>query len=220
MAHYHMGGIRVNQRLETRVEGLFAAGEAVGGSNGANRLSGNAISEALVFGECAGRFAAERARKAQSVWDNKAAAFAVEGIRSLTGRIAEGGAAPIRLQTELKDLMWEKVGPFRTAERLAQALERIRSMREDEFQHLSLSRERSFNLDLQDWFELRAMLTTAEAVALAALQRRESRGAHQREDHPQADPAFLKNQVLEWRDGELRSRWVEPVKYSSPGMKA
>ena len=65
MAHYHMGGIRVDANMQTRVEGLYAAGEAVGGSNGANRLSGNAITEAFVFGERAGASAAEAAQRAR-----------------------------------------------------------------------------------------------------------------------------------------------------------
>src|SRR5687768_10552310 len=75
IAHYHMGGIRVNTRMQTCVEGLYAAGEAVGGAHGANRLSGNAITEAFVFGECAGRAAAaDVARRGHSGWDSAAAA--------------------------------------------------------------------------------------------------------------------------------------------------
>src|SRR6266478_6219995 len=83
IAHYHMGGIAVDERMASRVPGLFAAGEAVGGANGANRLSGNAISEALVFGECAGRSAAAYAATRTLGWDRRSAAPAVDCIRAL-----------------------------------------------------------------------------------------------------------------------------------------
>jgi succinate dehydrogenase/fumarate reductase flavoprotein subunit len=73
-------------------------------------------------------------------------------------------------------------------------------------------------LDLQDWFELRAMLATAEMVVTAALARTESRGAHQREDFPDSSAAFEKNQVLELKDGELRSRWVDPIRLTARGV--
>ena len=69
MAHYHMGGVRVNNHMETRIDGLYAAGEAVGGANGANRLSGNAITEAFVFGERAGSSAAEAGKHLQVAWE-------------------------------------------------------------------------------------------------------------------------------------------------------
>ena len=211
MAHYHMGGVRVNRQMETRVKALYAAGEAVGAANGANRLSGNAITEALVFGERAGHFAAEHARRTPKAWNAAFAAPSVERMRLMRKRDAKSGVSSIALQSELKSLMWEKVGPFRTGEKLATALERIKTMQKYDFPNLSISSERSFNLDLQDWFELRAMLTTGEAVVTAALTRTESRGAHQREDFPESDPAFVRNQVLELRHGQLTSSWVPPV---------
>jgi succinate dehydrogenase / fumarate reductase flavoprotein subunit/fumarate reductase (CoM/CoB) subunit A len=77
---------------------------------------------------------------------------------------------------------------------------------------LKIGDEIRFNLDLQDWFELRAMLTTAEAVVRSALARQESRGAHQREDFPASDDAFMKNQVLQWQNGEIVTNWIEPVR--------
>ena len=107
--------------------------------------------------------------------------------------------------------MWEKVGPFRTAEKLSAALERIRKMKRKLFD-LCIGAEARYNLDLQDWFELRAMLTTAEAVVKSALARTESRGAHQREDFPAPDESLLKNQVLELKNDELAATWVEPVR--------
>ena len=210
MAHYHMGGIRVDVNMRTRIEGLFAAGEAVGGSNGANRLSGNAITEAFVFGERAGISAADAARRASAEWDEKFADETMERLKSLGEMSAENAIAPIALQVELQKLMWEQAGPFRTGDKLTSALSRIEEMRKKDLPECRVGSEHRFNLDLQDWFELRAMLTTAETVVQSALARPESRGAHQREDFPIADYRFLKNQVMEIKDGELATRWVVP----------
>ncbi|MGH8245295.1 MAG: FAD-binding protein, partial [Gammaproteobacteria bacterium] len=124
MAHYHMGGVRVDVNMETRIKGLYAAGEAVGGANGANRLSGNAVTEALVFGERAGRAAAEEARGASAMWKPALANSALEQMRLLRDRHSQGASTPAACQLELQKLMWEKAGPFRTGDKLAAALER------------------------------------------------------------------------------------------------
>jgi succinate dehydrogenase/fumarate reductase flavoprotein subunit len=211
MAHYHMGGMRVDVNMQTRVEGLYAAGEAVGGANGANRLSGNAITEAFVFGARAGARAAEQAKKFAANWHDVPAREAIERFSKLRNAHSTSTTTPIAVQAELQKLMWEKAGPFRTGEKLSCALERIVQMQR-ELSGLRIGAEGQFNLDLQDWFELRAMLTTAEAVVKSALARTESRGAHQREDFPAPDDALLKNQVLELKDGELIARWLAPVR--------
>lgn len=216
MAHYHMGGIRVNTNMETRIEGLYAAGEAAGGANGANRLSGNAITEALVFGERAGGAAAEASRRRTPLWSQARAADSLDNLRKIKNTGSGSGASPVSLQAELQNLMWEKAGPFRNREKLTAALARVRQMKNEELPRLSLTHFESFELDLQDLFELRAMLTTAEAVIASALARKESRGAHQREDFPDADAALLKNQALEIRGGELFGRWISPVKLTGP----
>jgi len=212
MAHYHMGGIRVDVNMQTRVAGLYAAGEAVGGANGANRLSGNAITEAFVFGARAGSAAAESVTRARSEWNDQLADEALRRLKSF-GRDSEANRiAPIALQAELQKVMWEQAGPFRTGEKLMAALMRIDEMRKKDLPRLRVGAARQFNLDLQDAFELRAMLATAGAVVRSALARTESRGAHQREDFPAPDDTFLKNQVLELKDGEIESRWLPPVR--------
>ena len=214
MAHYHMGGIRVSTNMESRIKGLYAAGEAVGGANGANRLSGNAITEAFVFGERAGSSAARAVQQTSIVWNQIAVDAHAEPIRELTSRRSKNGVSPAACQTELQNLMWKMVGPFRTGDKLAAALERIKGMRR-ELPNLSIGSEEPFNLDIQDWLELRAMLSTAEMVVTAALARTESRGAHQREDFPDSNAALEKNQVLELSDGKLRSRWVDPIRLTA-----
>jgi succinate dehydrogenase/fumarate reductase flavoprotein subunit len=108
--------------------------------------------------------------------------------------------------------MWEQAGPFRTGAKLSDALARIDEMRKKDLPRLQIGAAPQFNLDLHDAFELRAMLATAEAVVRSALARTESRGAHQREDFPAPDDTFLKNQILELKDGEIESRWLAPVR--------
>ena len=211
MAHYHMGGVRVNNHMETRVRGLYAAGEAVGGVNGANRLSGNAITEAFVLGERAGSSAAEATKHARLDWEPKLAATAFERVKALRNRRSRDKVRPVALQAELQTLMWDNAGPFRTGEKLAAALVRIRQMQTDDLPNVAIAGEALYNLDLQDWFELRAMLTTAETVVRSALARNESRGAHQREDFPYSHESLLKNQTMALRNGELVSHWTAPV---------
>jgi succinate dehydrogenase/fumarate reductase flavoprotein subunit len=195
IAHYHMGGIAVDERMATRVSGLFAAGEAAGGANGANRLSGNAIPEALVFGEQAGRAAALYATGRRSPdWSERAGAGAIDQIRSLSeGR--NGDIAAAELLNELREAMWRDVGPFRSEAGLASAIARLAEMR-TALPQVAVPAGRQFNSALAEWFELRGSLIAAEAVAHAAAARRESRGAHQREDFPNTDPAWARSQRL------------------------
>ena len=214
MAHYHMGGIRVDANMHSRVEGLYATGEAVGGANGANRLSGNAITEAFVFGERAGSSAAERIKHVAQLWDEERAQAALSRLDALRRDASSNGPAPIELEAELQKIMWEQAGPFRTKDKLTAALARIKEMQRRDLPRLRIGEERRFNVDLHDAFELRAMLTTAEAVVRSALARRESRGAHQREDFPAPDETFLQNQVLEINHDKLASRWISPIRLS------
>jgi succinate dehydrogenase/fumarate reductase flavoprotein subunit len=195
IAHYQMGGIEVDTGMATRVPGLYAAGEVVGGANGANRLSGNALPEALVFGERAGQSAALHARRSTArEWDAVAAGPYLDAIRGIAGRNPASGVWPGHLLCELKELMWTKVGAFRTAADLSAARERINAMRLGDLDRLTVAAPAPHNTSLVEWCELRNGLLAAEAVALAALNRRESRGAHQRVDYPRADDSFSRSQ--------------------------
>jgi succinate dehydrogenase/fumarate reductase flavoprotein subunit len=213
IAHYHMGGIRVDERMETCVAGLFAAGEAVGGANGANRLSGNAIPEAFVFGERAGRHAA---RAGPAGWRAEDAAAALDDIAAVRGRTRPRETDAARtgeMWQELQDLMWDKVGVLRTEDGMTLALARIRAMRVEARDVIGHHDDGRFDMELQDVFDLRAGLLAAETVALAALERRESRGAHQREDLPASDPALERNQVVRLDgDGNAVTDWATVVR--------
>ena len=182
IAHYHMGGIRAASDMRTSVPHLFAAGEAVGGANGANRLSGNAITEALVFGRRAGRRAAVLASKTSMPALGQGTAAA--GRRPSMNPAAE----IVRLQA----LMNEHAGPLRTRGGLERALSEITQLRSFELPAPAKGLDPEW-LDLHD---LRNMALVAECVARAALERTESRGAHQREDFPETSDAWQRHQLV------------------------
>ena len=213
IAHYHMGGVKVDGRMRSTVAGLYAAGEAAGGAAGANRLSGNAISEALVFGEIAGREAARYARGHAGGRDARVAAAvrdaAVPGPSAAAGGARRtGGESAVALMGELRRLMWTKVGPFRDRAGLSAALDRIRTIRTGELPRIPVPRAAAFAIELTDWHELRSALLVAEAVAAAALAREESRGAHQRDDFPETSERFRGNQHVTGQVGTIACRFI------------
>jgi succinate dehydrogenase / fumarate reductase flavoprotein subunit/fumarate reductase (CoM/CoB) subunit A len=205
IAHYQMGGVEVDLDMASTIPGLYAAGEITGGANGANRLSGNALPEAIVFGERAGEKAAQFARGKTSCWDEKAARPHIDLIRKVSGRNTGSDVSPSQLMGELKKLMWSKVGAFRNAKDIDAARSRIRAMRQNDLDDLTIPPVSKYNTSLTEWFELRNGLLAAEAVATAALRRQESRGAHQRDDFPKTDERFLANQRLTLCEDELVS---------------
>jgi succinate dehydrogenase/fumarate reductase flavoprotein subunit len=200
IAHYHMGGVKADADMATDVPGLFVAGEAVGGANGANRLSGNAITEALVFGRRAGRCAAAHAAAIRR--QPLAPASTRAAVELVT---ADGGDVDLNTAEMVQTLqatMADDVGPLRTGAKLERALATI-----DGLTRALGSRPagdgKPFDYRRLDWFDLRNMLPVAELVAAAALRRTESRGAHQREDHPGMEAGWNVNQVARWRDSRL-----------------
>ena len=200
IAHYHMGGVRVDTAMATSVPGLYAAGEAVGGANGANRLSGNAITEAFAFGRAAGRSTAAYAgRPGAAAWDGT--------LSKAEAALANGGARtlpfnPAEMLVTLQALMADHVGPFRTAAGLTHALDGLAAMRAA-LGELPPRPVDSFDAARLDWLDLRNMLLVADTVTRAALLRTESRGAHQREDHPGLEAHWAVNQVVTLRAGAL-----------------
>jgi succinate dehydrogenase / fumarate reductase, flavoprotein subunit len=192
IAHYHMGGVIAGDRMQTEVPGLFVAGEAVGGANGANRLSGNAITEAFVFGRRAGRSAAERIKTVPTHMYRGDAARAALDLLAPDEHADLNTAAMI---ANLQATMADDVGPFRTREKLERALGAIDAMADD-LGERPCGDGGAFDARRLDWFDLRNMLLTARCVAEAALRRTESRGAHQREDFPGQLPEWGVNQLI------------------------
>jgi succinate dehydrogenase/fumarate reductase flavoprotein subunit len=207
IAHYHMGGVKADARMATQLPGLFVAGEVVGGANGSNRLSGNAITEALVFGRRAGASAATHAAGAAA---SRPQAQAVREALSLIG--ANGSARPATntaaLVARLQAVMTADVGPFRTGAKLQHALGEIAALEHElgAVPSASGSGDTGVAFDLQrlEWFDLRNMLLVARAVVESALNRNESRGAHQREDFSTMLPQWQLHQTARWRDGRLQ----------------
>ena len=198
IAHYHMGGVAANAYMETEVAGLLVAGEAVGGANGANRLSGNAITEALVFGRQAGRSAAARANamRAPAPPDVRET---LDMLRSEERRDTPNTAE--MLQT-LQAIMADDVGPLRTQAKLERALSSIGEL-DAALGERPFGVAKPFDLMQLDWLDLRNMVMVARVVAQAALLRTESRGAHQREDLPGMLPEWRVNQVARLKDGHI-----------------
>jgi succinate dehydrogenase / fumarate reductase, flavoprotein subunit len=207
IAHYHMGGVKADARMVTDVPGLFVAGEVVGGANGANRLSGNAITEALVFGRRAGASAAARIkatmRANQHAIRPRDSAAALDFIRADGTRHSPNTAAMI---AQLQATMTDDVGPLRTAQTLAHAMAQIDALNDQLGERPpggAENNEEKFDLQRLEWFDLRNMLVVARAVVESALRRTESRGAHQREDFAKMLPEWQGHQTVHWSDGRL-----------------
>ncbi|MHC1598246.1 MAG: FAD-binding protein [Candidatus Methanofastidiosia archaeon] len=180
--HFFMGGIKIDSACRTDVSGLFACGECAGGTHGANRLAGNALTEALVFGEIAGKSASDFAN-VNSYLDTDTKDF-IESIPSV-GKNSE----EMKMISELKGIMWENVGIIRDKKSINGALEKI-SYLWKRFEDIDSVKE------LDDYFTLRNSLHVAKAIALAALERKESRGAHYRSDYQEERPEWKKAIII------------------------
>jgi succinate dehydrogenase / fumarate reductase flavoprotein subunit len=189
--HYMMGGVRVDGDTQmSTVPGLFAAGEVAAGLHGANRLGGNSLSDLLVFGQRAGahaaRFASERQARATGVDD---AAVDAAARAALAPFERDGGEGPYHVQHALQETMQDLVGIVRREEEMARALEEIARLRE-RAGGVAVAGNREYNPGWHTALDLRNLLTVSEAITRAALERRESRGGHFRDDYPAKDPAY------------------------------
>ncbi len=192
--HFFMGGVVIDERCRTSIHGLFAAGEAAGGVQGANRLSGNGLSEPLVFGRIAGREAARYAAEQRKL-SASPLAFSPDGV---TGeRIPDEKIAQTRKR--IKKLMWAKAGIIRHGDELKQALQELEVLHKCFAQGQPASKG-----SLSIYFEVRSMSRAAMAVVSAAVFRNESRGAHFREDFPVSKPEMAKSICLELDRGSLK----------------
>jgi succinate dehydrogenase / fumarate reductase flavoprotein subunit len=189
-AHYTMGGIRVDSETqESRVKGLFAAGECAAGMHGANRLGGNSLSDLLVFGRIAGLHAAKYAKghEVAPVNNDEVEAATREALAPFNR--AEG-PNPFLLHEDLKDKMQSYVGIIRSAEDLTKGIEHLERLK-GESDRIKIEGNRHYNASWHQTIDMRNMLIVSEAMARAALARKESRGGHAREDFPKMDEAHF-----------------------------
>jgi succinate dehydrogenase / fumarate reductase flavoprotein subunit len=187
--HYMMGGVKVDADSQmSDVPGLFAAGECGAGLHGANRLGGNSLSDLLVFGKRAGEYAAAFSK------ENSLGSVNVEELASVEKQALQpfeghGSENPFGVQHTLQDLMQDLVGIVRQESEMLQALDRIRELKTRSLQ-VSVDGNREYNAGWHTALDLRNLLTVSEIVTRAALERRESRGAHFRDDFPSKDEQF------------------------------
>jgi succinate dehydrogenase / fumarate reductase, flavoprotein subunit len=198
--HYVMGGVRVDAETQmSTVDGLFAAGECAVGINGANRLGGNSLSDLLVFGKRAGEFAAAYARKHKrtgidSAQLDAATANALEPF-ARGARAGSTSENAFQLQYELQETMQDLVGIVRNETDMLKALEQLERLRERS-RRVGVPGSREYNPGWHTALDLENLLTVSEAVTRSALERKESRGAHFREDYPDKDDASAKYNVV------------------------
>jgi succinate dehydrogenase / fumarate reductase flavoprotein subunit len=203
-AHYSMGGVVVDpDTAATEVEGLYAAGEVTGGLHGANRLGGNSLAETVVFGRLAGEQAAARSARLEVQQRSRRAIGAA--CEELYATVRQGSELARPLQRALRDAMWEGCGVLRDAPRLEEARRRIGEL-QAVAGAVDVRPTSEGYLDLALALDLRGALLVAEATVRGALLRAESRGAHQRADHPRLDPALtLSFRTRRNGEGELET---------------
>jgi len=209
--HYIMGGVHVDPDTQmSRVPGLFAAGECAAGINGANRLGGNSLSDLLVFGKRAGEFAARFAR------DNSLGEFDQVTAETIAREAvvpfeSAGNENPYEIQKDLQELMQDNVGIVRTESEMQFALEQLNKLK-GRARRAGVIGHREFNPGWHTALDLKHLLTVSEAIARAALERKESRGAQFREDYPNKDERFSKvnTMISKSDDGSMRIR-LEPL---------
>ncbi|MFF5102962.1 fumarate reductase/succinate dehydrogenase flavoprotein subunit [Streptomyces sp. NPDC000134] len=212
--HYVMGGIAVDSDTAAArgVPGLYAAGEVAGGMHGSNRLGGNSLSDLLVFGRRAGRYAAEYATATGAARPGVDGAqvdlAAAEALRPFSAEAGAAGPAggppenPYTVHQELQQTMNDLVGIIRREAEMKQALEKLAELRV-RARRAGVEGHRQFNPGWHLALDLRNMMLVSECVARAALERTESRGGHTREDHPSMD--------RRWRNVNLLCRLADPT---------
>jgi succinate dehydrogenase flavoprotein subunit len=199
--HYMMGGIRVDaETAQASVPGLFAAGEAAAGLHGANRLGGNSLSDLLVFGRRAGLAAAEHAKRSGPVTID--ANQVVEAASEMLAPFERSeGDSPYQIHRDLEETMQNYVGIFRNQDDLRKGLAELEGLNE-RARRMRVEGSRLFNPGWHLARDLKSMLAVSQAVALSALERKESRGAHSRIDFPNYDDLWGKQNNVIVRDGD------------------
>jgi len=206
--HFFMGGIGVNEEWRSTVQTLFAAGEAAGGVQGANRLSQNSLADIMVSGGRAGDAAGQEAKKVASFRRTDDALVERERreIEKLFARKNMDNLGPKKIKNRLNKVMWDLVGLIRNEAGLQEALAEIRHMEAEDLPRITLATSsRRYNREFIETSELTNLLQVAKAITTPALHRRESRGAHFRDDYPKWDNRnWLRHLRIRQKNGDLR----------------
>jgi len=202
-ALFTMGGIHINERCETGIPGLYAAGEVSANVHGARRVSGNALSEIIVFGARSGQFAAEYSRKRGAFPDIKTAE--IDEMKALVHGLAskKDGQEPEKIRNSVKSIMGQYAFVERDKKGLTKALEELNKL-EKELGDISAGSIMQYNLNLVAALDLRSMVTISKIVCMAALAREESRGFHYRSDFPK-EKETAEHTVIRMNKGVLSS---------------
>ena len=212
--HTFLGGLDINERCEVAgVEGLYASGESATGTHGSNRLSGNAIASAFALGARSGKYAAIYGADAEmGEVDPAETAAEIARIESFK---RDDGLNPAELHEEIKDVAWESTGVVRNERGLAAGIERFREIRHEKVPKLKADNLR----DLIKSLECSNLSWVGEMVAACALERRESRGQHTRDDYPERDDANCLNWITVEKDGDRVKAVVKPIPFEEGDLK-
>jgi succinate dehydrogenase / fumarate reductase flavoprotein subunit len=220
--HYMMGGVRVDADTQmSTVPGLYAVGECAAGLHGANRLGGNSLSDLLVFGKRAGEHAARFAKEhgAAGIDDKQVDAAASSALKPFEPDGDPRGANPYQVQYDLQEMMQKLVGIVRKEDEMRQAVEELRKLRE-RAGRVRANGNREYNPGWHTALDLQNLLAVSEMIALAALERKESRGAHFREDFPTKNETFGKCNIVVRKDADGRMKISrEPTVELRPDLK-
>jgi succinate dehydrogenase / fumarate reductase flavoprotein subunit len=202
--HYIMGGIRVDADTQmSTIPGLFAAGECASGINGANRLGGNSLSDLIVFGKLAGEYATRFARENGAARIDEAAVERAMQDVLTPFDAGDQGENPYRVQADLQDTMQNLVGIVRQESEMQEALARIQQLHQ-RAARVGVAGHREYHAGWHTAIDLRNLLDVSEAITRSAIERKESRGGHFREDHPQKLDEFGTVNVMVKRAGDGR----------------
>lgn len=217
-AHYFMGGVVVDIDTRTAMEGLYVAGEDAGGAHGSNRLGGNGVANSTVYGGIAGDTMGADIRTMQNLREPDESILAKEFARAIHPlNIKPDAVLPLRRQ--LQDTMWDEVGVMRTEYSMMRGLEGIAQVSDALMNTGVASDNLAFNLTWHDWLNLRSLCDISEVITKAGIERKNSRGAHYREDFPESGEMVKSDfTVAQMTDDEVGVT-REPVEFSivSPG---
>jgi succinate dehydrogenase / fumarate reductase flavoprotein subunit len=216
--HYVMGGVEVEpDTAATAVPGLFAAGEVAGGFHGSNRLGGNSLSDLLVFGRRAGLGAIEYLDGLSAAPQAPAAELEAAAAEAAAPLERAGGENPYAVHADLQQTMNDLVGLIRREAEMTTALKELDKYKQRVAQ-VSAEGGTGYNPGWHLALDLRNMLLVAECVAMAALERQESRGGHTRDDFPKMSPDWRKINLMLSMSGENVALWRQPVVSLRPDL--